>query len=153
MLHAIPDMISLLWHYLLTLLYSRFTISAGSFQVTVPQRGAIAIHTGSQSAGGQGSGTGDGSVTVNFAETATTVWGEVCPTIGDEVEVVMWAHFPSEYIPRREHPGPGELGSLFSGILLSYEEYILDLTDHYSLQDRPFLRRLPCLDADYPSSC
>lgn len=61
----------------------RFTVSSGSLSATVPARSAIAVHTG-QLGTGSGSGTGSGgsttpsgSVTVNFAETATTTFGEV----------------------------------------------------------------------------
>ena len=54
---------------------SRFTVSSGSFTATVPARSAIAIHTG-QKGTGSGSG-GSGDVTINFAENATTTFGEV----------------------------------------------------------------------------
>lgn len=54
----------------------RFTISGGKFTATVPARSAIAIHTGSKGSGSSGN-PGTGSVAITFAETATTVIGEV----------------------------------------------------------------------------
>ncbi|KAG5652077.1 hypothetical protein H0H81_006370 [Sphagnurus paluster] len=52
------------------------TVSGGSFTATVAARSAIAIHTGAMGSGGSSPGTG--TVSVTFAETATTVYGEVC---------------------------------------------------------------------------
>lgn len=48
----------------------RISVFEGSFTATVPARSAIAVHTGAM-------GTSD-TVAVTFAETATTVFGEVC---------------------------------------------------------------------------
>lgn len=71
----------------LKVLYSRFTVSSGSFAATVPARSAIAIYTGALGKGSSGagttSGTGSGSsstVAVTFDETATTTFGQVKST-------------------------------------------------------------------------
>ena len=59
----------------------RFTVSGGSFSATISARDSIAIHTGALGTGsgnGSGGGGGSGNVVVNFAETATTTFGEVC---------------------------------------------------------------------------
>ena len=65
-------------------LRSRYTVASGSFSVTIPARNAVALHTGAKGVGtgnggggGGGGGGGSGTVTVNFAETATTTFGEV----------------------------------------------------------------------------
>ncbi|KAI0746664.1 glycoside hydrolase [Daedaleopsis nitida] len=71
---------------------SSFAVSGGSFQVTVPARSAIAIHTGAK---GTGSGNNppptSGSVTVNFAETATTTFGENIFLVGSISQLGSWA--------------------------------------------------------------
>ena len=64
----------------------RITVSSsGTFSTTVSARNALAIHTGATTSKSSGSpsstastpvSTG-GAITVNFAETATTVFGEV----------------------------------------------------------------------------
>ena len=48
----------------------RFAVSGGSFTANVPARNAIAIHIGAM-------GSATATVIVNFAETATTNFGEV----------------------------------------------------------------------------
>ncbi|TFK84770.1 carbohydrate-binding module family 20 protein [Polyporus arcularius HHB13444] len=67
---------------------SSFTVSGGSFSATVPARSSIAIHTGQK---GTGSGNGNsGSVTVNFAETATTTFGENVFLVGSISQLGSW---------------------------------------------------------------
>ncbi|KAL1941622.1 hypothetical protein VTO73DRAFT_7061 [Trametes versicolor] len=75
---------------------SSFTVSSGSLSATVPARSAIAVHTG-QLGTGSGSGTGSGgsttpsgSVTVNFAETATTTFGENIFLVGSISQLGTW---------------------------------------------------------------
>lgn len=55
-------------------------MSGGSFTATIAARDALAIHTGATGPPSNSSptgGTASGTVTVNFAETATTTFGEV----------------------------------------------------------------------------
>ncbi|KAI0659088.1 glycoside hydrolase [Cubamyces menziesii] len=66
---------------------SSFTVSSGSFDAIVPARSAIAVHTGAQ---GTGSGSGSDFVTVNFAETATTTFGENIFVVGSLDELGNW---------------------------------------------------------------
>ncbi|KAH9896766.1 glycoside hydrolase [Cubamyces lactineus] len=67
---------------------SSFIISSGSFDAIVPARSAIAVHTG---ATGTGSGGGGPAfVTVNFAETATTTFGENIFVVGSIDELGNW---------------------------------------------------------------
>ena len=60
-----------------------FTVSGGTFTANIAARDAVAIHTGAIGIGSSsGSTSGGGSstsntVSVNFAETATTTFGEV----------------------------------------------------------------------------
>ena len=63
------------------LTHTRITVAGGRFTVTISSRDALAVHI---AALGTGSGTGGGStpptsgtVSVTFAETATTTFGEV----------------------------------------------------------------------------
>ncbi|KAJ7230813.1 glycoside hydrolase [Mycena rebaudengoi] len=74
---------------------TRFTVSGGSFAVTVPSRSAIAIHTGALGLGG--SGGGSGIVAVSFVETATTTSGENIFLVGDLAQLGAWA--PASSIP------------------------------------------------------
>ncbi|KAI0646217.1 glycoside hydrolase [Trametes meyenii] len=70
-----------------------FTVASGSFSATVPARSAIAIHTGAK---GTGSGSGNngggstGNVVVNFAETATTTFGENIFLVGSISQLGSW---------------------------------------------------------------
>ena len=51
----------------------RFDVSStGTFSMTLPARNAIAIHVNAM-----GTGSGSSTISVNFQETATTVYGEV----------------------------------------------------------------------------
>ncbi|VDB96840.1 unnamed protein product [Peniophora sp. CBMAI 1063] len=62
--------------------------AAGTFTVTVAARDAVALHIGSK-----GAGTGASSpatVTVNFAETAMTTFGENIFLVGSTVELKAW---------------------------------------------------------------
>lgn len=61
-----------------------FTVSGGTFTVNVAARDAVAIHTGATGTGSGSGNTSTGSggttsdtVSVSFAETATTTFGEV----------------------------------------------------------------------------
>ncbi|KAI0330674.1 glycoside hydrolase [Cubamyces sp. BRFM 1775] len=67
---------------------SSFTVSSGSFDAIVPARSAIAIHTGATGTGSGGSGSD--FVTVNFAETATTTFGENIFVVGSIDELGNW---------------------------------------------------------------
>ncbi|KZV64539.1 carbohydrate-binding module family 20 protein [Peniophora sp. CONT] len=71
-----------------------YTVSStGTFTVTVAARDAAALHTGSKGVGtgtGGGSGSGSGTVTVNFAETATTTFGENIFLVGSIAELKSW---------------------------------------------------------------
>ncbi|KAJ3484790.1 hypothetical protein NLI96_g5399 [Meripilus lineatus] len=69
-----------------------FSVSGGIFSATVPSRSAIAIHAGSK-----GQGSGSGTVTVNFAETATTTFGENIFLVGSIPQLGNWN--PSSAIP------------------------------------------------------
>ncbi|KAI8986851.1 glycoside hydrolase [Trametes punicea] len=64
---------------------SSFTVAGGSLTATVPPRSAIAVHTGAT-----GTGSGAGSVIVNFAETATTTFGENIFIVGSIPELGNW---------------------------------------------------------------
>ncbi|VDB96842.1 unnamed protein product [Peniophora sp. CBMAI 1063] len=71
--------------------------SSGTFTVTVAARDAVALHTGSKgvgtgsgTGGGSGGGSGSGTVTVNFAETATTTFGENIFLVGSIAELKSW---------------------------------------------------------------
>ncbi|KAI0366013.1 glycoside hydrolase [Pilatotrama ljubarskyi] len=71
---------------------SSFSVSGGSLTATVPARSAIAIHTGETGSGsnsGGGSG-GSGTVTINFAETATTTFGENIFVVGSIPQLGSW---------------------------------------------------------------
>ncbi|KAI0816868.1 glycoside hydrolase [Trametes gibbosa] len=69
---------------------SAFTVSGGSLSATVPARSAIAVHTGQKGTGsGSGSG-GSGNVVVNFAETATTTFGENIFLVGSISQLGSW---------------------------------------------------------------
>ncbi|THH28893.1 hypothetical protein EUX98_g5312 [Antrodiella citrinella] len=60
-----------------------FNVSGGSFVATVPARSAVGIHTGA---------TGEGSelVALDFAETATTQWGENIYLVGSIAQLGNW---------------------------------------------------------------
>ncbi|PIL31197.1 hypothetical protein GSI_05895 [Ganoderma sinense ZZ0214-1] len=62
-----------------------FTVSGGSFSATVSARDSIAIHTGAL-----GSGSGSSDVVVNFAETATTTFGENIFVVGSISQLGNW---------------------------------------------------------------
>ncbi|KAI9067762.1 carbohydrate-binding module family 20 protein [Trametes sanguinea] len=68
---------------------SSFNVSSGSLTATVPARSAIAVHTGAKGTG-NGSGSNPGSVTVNFAETATTTFGENIFVVGSIPQLGNW---------------------------------------------------------------
>ncbi|CDO69062.1 Glycoside Hydrolase Family 13 / Carbohydrate-Binding Module Family 20 protein [Trametes cinnabarina] len=68
---------------------SSFDVSSGSLTATVPARSAIAVHTGAKGSG-NGSGTSSGGVTVNFAETATTTFGENIFVVGSIPQLGNW---------------------------------------------------------------
>ncbi|CAL1711231.1 unnamed protein product [Somion occarium] len=67
-----------------------FTVSSGTFSTTVPARSAIAIHTGATGNGSNNGGNGTGSVTVNFAVTATTTFGENIFLVGSLSQLGSW---------------------------------------------------------------
>ncbi|TBU31516.1 glycoside hydrolase [Dichomitus squalens] len=69
---------------------SSFTISGGSFTATVPARSAIAIHTGQKGTGSSSGSGGSGNVVVNFAENATTTFGENIFVVGSISQLGNW---------------------------------------------------------------
>ncbi|KAF9457375.1 glycoside hydrolase [Collybia nuda] len=69
---------------------SAFTVSGGKFTATVPARSALAIHTGAKGSGGT-TNPGNGSVSVTFAETATTVVGQNIFLVGSISQLGTWA--------------------------------------------------------------
>ncbi|TBU45601.1 glycoside hydrolase [Dichomitus squalens] len=69
---------------------SSFTVSGGSFTATVPARSAIAIHTGQKGTGSSSGSGGSGNVVVNFAENATTTFGENIFVVGSISQLGNW---------------------------------------------------------------
>ncbi|KAI0360779.1 glycoside hydrolase [Trametes cingulata] len=71
---------------------SSFEVSSGSLTATVPARSAIAVHTGATGTGGNNGGGsgGSGTVTINFAETATTTFGENIFVVGSIPQLGSW---------------------------------------------------------------
>ncbi|KAJ6502915.1 glycoside hydrolase [Mycena vitilis] len=69
---------------------SGFTVASGKFTATVPARSAIAIHTGALGSGGSSGGGGSSTVAVNFAETATTTFGENISLVGSISQLGAW---------------------------------------------------------------
>ncbi|KAK7691589.1 hypothetical protein QCA50_004988 [Cerrena zonata] len=73
-----------------------FTVSGGTFSATINARDALAIHTGATGtgsgtgSGNTGGGTGSTTVTVNFAETATTTFGENIFLVGSISQLGTW---------------------------------------------------------------
>lgn len=67
-----------------------FNVTEGAFSATIIPRSAIAIHTGSL-------GQGSKIVTVNFAEDATTTWGENVFVVGSLPQLGNWN--PASAIP------------------------------------------------------
>ncbi|KAI0635064.1 glycoside hydrolase [Trametes polyzona] len=71
---------------------SSFTVSGGSLSATVPARSAIAVHTGQTGTGSGNSGpTNPSTVTVTFAETATTTFGENIFLVGSIPQLGNWS--------------------------------------------------------------
>ncbi|KAI1783512.1 glycoside hydrolase [Ganoderma leucocontextum] len=65
-----------------------FTISGGSFSATVAARDSIAVHTGAMGVGSGGGGSAN--VVINFAETATTTFGENIFVVGSIAQLGNW---------------------------------------------------------------
>lgn len=74
---------------------------AGSVSVTISGRNAVALFVGATGTPGSGGGDpgtpGGGSVTVNFAVTATTTWGDNIFVTGNLTQLGSWA--PANSIP------------------------------------------------------
>ncbi|KAI0071345.1 glycoside hydrolase [Panus rudis PR-1116 ss-1] len=84
---------------------SAFTVSGGQFTATVPARSAVAIHTGAKGSGsGSGSNPGSGTVTVNFAETATTTFGENIFLVGSISQLGSWNPSAAIALSSAEYP-------------------------------------------------
>ncbi|PPR02056.1 hypothetical protein CVT24_011155 [Panaeolus cyanescens] len=68
-----------------------YTVSGGSFTVTIPARNAVALHTGQKGSGGTTTPppTG-GTVSVMFEENATTNYGENIFVIGSISQLGSW---------------------------------------------------------------
>ncbi|KAK7691582.1 hypothetical protein QCA50_004981 [Cerrena zonata] len=76
---------------------SSFSVSGGTFTAMVASRDAIAIHTGATGTGsgssnssGGSTGTTSSTVTVDFAETATTTFGENIFLVGSISQLGSW---------------------------------------------------------------
>ncbi|EKM53320.1 glycoside hydrolase family 13 protein [Phanerochaete carnosa HHB-10118-sp] len=69
---------------------SAFTVSGGTFTADVQAHNAIAIHTGA-------TGVASATITINFAETATTTFGENIFLVGSVPQLGSWS--PDSALP------------------------------------------------------
>ncbi|KAH7872135.1 glycoside hydrolase [Lentinula edodes] len=86
------------------------TVSGGLFTASVPARSAIAIHTGALGTGGStgpgtgSTGSGSGTVSVTFEETATTTFGENIFISGSIPELGSWDTDDSIALSSADYP-------------------------------------------------
>ncbi|EUC56002.1 glycoside hydrolase family 13 protein [Rhizoctonia solani AG-3 Rhs1AP] len=93
-----------------------FTVSGGTFTATIPARSAVALFTGAI-----GTGSGGGSVTMNFRVNANTTFGDNIFLAGENSQLGAWAPASSIAMSSASYPIWTVSVSLPAGSAFSYK--------------------------------
>ncbi|KZW01389.1 glycoside hydrolase family 13 protein [Exidia glandulosa HHB12029] len=102
-----------------------YTVSGGTFSATISGRNALALYVGASGTPGTGTGGGGGSsngtVTVNFAENATTTFGDNIFVTGNLTQLGSWAPASSIALSSADYPVWKASVSVPAGVTFQYK--------------------------------